>query len=111
MSDERTRRIGHNEALYRQVNEQIQEVSKGAWAVKDEFRIICECGVLECMQQIPVDLAVYERTREDPNRFIVVPGHELEDVETIVEPHEGYVVIEKIPPEARRLAEDTSPRH
>jgi hypothetical protein len=110
MSDERLRRVGHNEALYRQVNEQIQEINRGEWAVSGGFSIICECGMLECTQQVSVDPAVYERTRENSARFIVVPGHELPDLEVVVEPHDGYVVIEKTPPEARRIADETSPR-
>ena len=41
---------------------------------------------------------------------MVVPGHELEDVETVVEEHESFVVVEKTPPDARRIAEETDPR-
>jgi hypothetical protein len=110
VSDERTRRIGHNEALYRQVNEQIQRIQQGQWAVTEAFRIVCECGVLECTEQIPVEPAVYEHVRSSSVRFLVVPGHELPDVETVVEEHEGFVVVEKTRPEARRLAEETDVR-
>jgi hypothetical protein len=37
----------------------------------------------------------YEAIREHPARFPVLPGHELPDVETVVETHERYLVVEK----------------
>jgi len=33
--------------------------------------------------------------RNDPRRFAVVPGHEIAEVEDVVERHEHYAVIEK----------------
>lgn len=110
VSDERTRRIGHNEALYRAVNEEIEKVNQGQWAVAGTFSVVCECGMLECTQQIRIEPQVYERTRQNPSRFVVVPGHEIDDLEVVVERHEGFFVIEKVPADARRLAEETSPR-
>ena len=46
------------------------------------------------------------RLRAEPTRFAVKPGHELPDVERVVERHESYFVVEKAEGEAARLAED-----
>ena len=110
MIDERTRRVGQNEALYRQVNERIEDLNDAFGEVSGEFAVVCECGDLYCMEQITFARTDYERTRANPNRFILRPGHEAPDVEQIVERGPGYVVVEKASPDARRHAGETDPR-
>ncbi len=110
MSDERARRVGHNEALFRQVNERIEDLSQAFATVSETFAVICECGDLSCTDHIDVPTAVYERTRQDSTRFVVRPGHVVLDIEHIVEADDDYCVIEKDPPEAKRVAEKTDPR-
>ena len=110
MNEERTRRIGQNEALYRQVNERIEDLNASFSSITSDFAIVCECGDLGCMEQITVSRELYESTRANPHRFIVKPGHEAQDIEHAVAGDGDYVVIEKGPPEAMRLAEETDPR-
>jgi hypothetical protein len=52
----------------------------------------------------------YERVREDARHFLVAPGHEIPDVEVVVERNEAYYVVEKSAPDAERVAEATDPR-
>ena len=110
MMDERATRVGHNEALYRQVNERIEELNDAFDGTTGDFVVVCECGDLHCMEQITVARSAYEETRANPHRFIVKPGHEVPDVEQVVERAGSHVVVEKSVPVARRLAEDTDPR-
>ena len=52
--------------------------------------------------------------RSDPRRFAIVPGHDIADVEDVVERHERYAVIEKhadtddivMPTDTRRALDD-----
>lgn len=110
MSDERARRVGHNEALFRQVNERIEDVNDAFGGITGEFLVVCECGDIECTEQIAVSRDVYEQTRQHPARFIIKPGHEIPDVEHPVFDRGEYVVIEKDVPVAREFAERTDPR-
>ncbi len=110
MSEEREARIGRNEALYRQVNERIEEVNEAFGALTGDFTVVCECGELSCMQQIRVPCETYERTRANPSRFITLPGHQEPDVEDVVERQHGYQIVEKATPGARRMAEKMDPR-
>ena len=110
IDDERARRVGHNEALYRQVNEQIEHVSDGFGGFTDTLSIVCECGELGCAEPITVSREAYERTRGDASAFIVKPGHEIPDVEDVVERETDYVVVEKHAAAAKRVAEETDPR-
>lgn len=110
MTGERARRVVHNEALFRQVNETIEDLNEGMGELTGDFAVVCECGELACMEQILVEKAAYERARSNPVWFLVKPGHELPDVEHVVRTGEGYVMVEKDPPEAKAFATDTDPR-
>ena len=107
---ERARRIGLNEALFRQVNEQLEELADTFRPESEPLELICECGNIECAEQIRLDRSEYEHLRSDALLFAVVHGHELPDVEEIVEHHPAYDVVQKRDAEARRVAEQTDPR-
>ncbi len=108
--DERLRRIGENEALYRLVNEQIKSLSSGVAASSGEFGVVCECATLDCKTQIMIRPEVYEQTRARSDHFIVLRGHQLDEIETVVEDHGSFFVIEKTPAEAKRIAAEMDPR-
>ena len=110
MSDDRTRRVGDNEALYRAVNERIEGLNEAFGMVAETMTVVCECGDIECAQQIQVSIPEYEHVRSDPTLFVVVPGHEVEDVEDVVEDAGRFHVVRKHPGKPARLAIDRDPR-
>ena len=108
---ERTRRIGKNEAVCRSVNEQIESLNRATAALGDPtMHIVCECGDIHCIRHLVVAIPAYERIRSEPACFFVAPGHELSDVEDVVERGEGYNVVRKRDGGPARLAEATDPR-
>jgi hypothetical protein len=104
----REERAARNEALFREVNEQVKRLSD-TWDDPTEGRIgfVCECSDDTCTETVHVSLEQYEAVRADPRWFLLVPGHEGA-FEHVVERGEGYVVVEK-EGEAGRLAEQTDP--
>jgi hypothetical protein len=108
--DERERKIGLNEALFREVNERIGEVNRTFAAVTGVIDVMCECGDTHCIQRITVEQPAYEAVRRDGAQFLVVPGHEIVDVETVVEKNSTYYVVKKHAGEPEELAESTDPR-
>jgi hypothetical protein len=111
MDDARARRIGENEALFREVNERTEELNRGLAGLSDgTMHIYCECGHLDCVQQLVLPLAKYEQIRADPTLFFVLPGHELESVESIVERLDGLNVVRKDPGTPERVARELNPR-
>jgi hypothetical protein len=108
--DTRTKRIGENEALYRSINEKIEDLNASFGMVTESMAVVCECGKLECTLQIDLEIPVYERVRSDPALFVVVPGHEIPDVETVVEQHADFNVIRKDPGGPEEIARATDPR-
>jgi hypothetical protein len=113
--DEQTRRarLAANEAIYRAVNEQIEELNQTLKAAAKEtaLQMVCECADLECAEHISVDPETYERVRSDPTWFIVLPGHEIDDVEDLVEQHDGFNVVCKHKGAGKQVAEQTDPRN
>jgi hypothetical protein len=69
----------------------------------------CECANPDCREKVRLGEADYERIRSDSRRFVIVPGHELPDVETVIERDEGWAIIEKAP-EVARTVEALDPR-
>jgi hypothetical protein len=108
--DERTERIGQNEALYRSVNERIEALSAAFGTITETISIICECGNAGCTEQIDVSVVDYERIRSEPTFFIIVPGHEIADVEDIVERNDVFHVVKKVAGDAAMVARETDPR-
>jgi hypothetical protein len=104
--DERARRIGRNEDLFRKVNDQIEGVNEAFGTITGTMSLLCECGELDCLEQIELSLDEYRELRADPTRFAVIPGHEIPDVERIVERRPGYFVVAKSEGEAARLVTD-----
>lgn len=94
MNEDIERRIARNEALLRDVNEAIEA---GRWPGEEgtKLRFRCECALLDCNETIEMEWAEYERVRSHPRRFAVRPGHELPEVEVIVETNAAFVVVEK----------------
>ncbi|MEN3340869.1 MAG: hypothetical protein V7644_273 [Actinomycetota bacterium] len=109
MTDHRLRRVGENQALFRQVNERISDLNESFAAVSDDFTVACECGDLWCTEQITVCREVYEHVRANANYFILKPGHQAADVELVIENRKDFVIVAKKPGPPTQLAEETSP--
>lgn len=102
----REERIGKNEALFREVNERIREIT----TANGDAEFLCECGDPTCAQPIVVSIDEYEAVRSVPTRFLVVPGHEVDDLEEVVGANERFAVVEKRRGLPSDLAADTDPR-
>ena len=107
---ERARRVGENEALFRSVNEEVRDLNQ-TFLVEGTLRIVCECGEQSCIEQIDLAPGEYEAVRVDSALFAVKPGHEVGDVETVVERKDGYWVVRKAPGAPQRIARETDPRN
>ena len=106
VNDEQTkRRAATNQALLRRLNEAMPLDGVGEVVA---FR--CECGQLGCNQLIGLTRAEYNAVRAHPRRFAIVTAHEIVEIETTIERHDRYAVVEAHDPAAAAVAEQTSPR-
>src|SRR5881392_2626469 len=88
-------RAARNEALFREVNENIARLEEHSSSELTAPTFICECSSDLCTEHVPVDSETYRRVREHPRRFLVLPAHVDEALESVVETHSGYLIVEK----------------
>jgi hypothetical protein len=110
MSEEQARRVGLNESIFRQVNEQIETLNRDFGTEDRTMSVICECADGDCTERIQISVADYETVRADPRRYIIVSGHNMPEYESVVESRDVYQVVEKRDGPAAELAERTDPR-
>jgi predicted NBD/HSP70 family sugar kinase len=109
----REERLALNEALFREVNERVVEVATHFIEVETKGEAVeftCECGRRDCLERIAMTVAEYQAIRAEPTRFAVLPGHELPEIESVVERHPKYLVVEKRDPEAQEIVRESDPR-
>src|SRR4026209_1378628 len=89
--EERLERLARNEALVREVNERINALRRdraggGAVAGVETFRFHCECGREGgCAELIWMTLEEYEVVRGQDDRFALVPGHETDGLQHVID--------------------------
>jgi hypothetical protein len=101
-------RYVRNEWLFREVNERIAEVNEG-FAVEGETEFLCECGQQMCFETLLLTRAEYEAVRGGGKRFVLMPGHEDDSLERVIEREPYFLVVEKIG-EAGEKSEEQDPR-
>jgi hypothetical protein len=105
----RVERIARNESAFRDLNENLEASVHRGRGDADFAGFVCECGHEDCEQTVRMRLADFEHVRSDSQLFFVVPGHEIDEAESVVEQHEGYSVVRKCE-EVADLVDDTDRR-
>jgi hypothetical protein len=103
--DVQRERAAKNQSLFREVNERIRELSGSAFFAS----FICECANESCDETVSLAREEYERIRSDSTSFVVITGHEILDIEEIIEPTDRYLVVAKLGTGAA-VAERLDPR-
>jgi hypothetical protein len=106
---DRERRIAENESRFREINERLETDLRRIPDDGECTDFVCECGSASCTDPVPLLRDEYEHVRFDPLTFVVVPGHELPDVEDVLFSGERYAIVRKHAPTAP-LVENTDPR-
>jgi hypothetical protein len=110
MIDERERRLGLNEALFREVNERLRGLNESFGAVTNRMELVCECADPGCAERITMTVREYEDLRADPEQFVIAPGHDAPDIEDVVAKGAGWEIVRKRPGGPAELARASDPR-
>ena len=81
-----------NEALFREVNERLQDMAEER---ADAHDYVCECANIDCTFRVRLAPSQYEEVRADPKQFVVLPLHFTPEVETLVAKYDNYWVVRK----------------
>ena len=92
---EREVRAARNQALFRALNEKLEELNDSFASLTDRFTIACECADRSCIEMIEIPPDEYLAVRAEPRHFAVLPDHVYPDVEVVVRGNDAYVVVEK----------------
>jgi hypothetical protein len=96
--------------MYRAVNLEVERVSEEIGGGPDDrLEVLCECGEDGCGTTLEVARAEYEEAHQQPDRFMVAPGHEDEQIERVVKRTPAYLIVDKFG-EAERVTEEEERR-
>jgi hypothetical protein len=111
MDAERKQRLARNEAVFREVNERIEELTSGGdWFGEGKsLELLCECGNRDCAEPLSLSISDYERVRQEPTDLLVARGHAIPEIEKVIETGPTFEVVRKIPGEGG-IARETDPR-
>jgi hypothetical protein len=86
----RVDRIAQTERFFRAVNEEIAANDGHGTTL-----FLCECGNPACSEGLELTAAALRHLHAENGLFVVLPGHELPEVETVVDQHNGYLVVRR----------------
>ena len=95
MEKKQEQRLALNEALFRDVNERIREISDSFGQKDSTYDFLCECSDAECAERVVLTAGEYEFVRADSTRFVVAKGHAMPEIESVVDQAKDHVVVEK----------------
>jgi hypothetical protein len=86
--------LAQRQNYFREANERIEyAAAMAAHAGRRPF--ICECSMDGCVDHIEVEAAAYDEVRGHPARFVTRVGHEIPEIEDVVQRNAAYQVVEK----------------
>jgi len=108
-SDAAVEKNARTAVVFREVNEQIAGLN-ATWHQAGIGLFICECSDTSCAESLEITPEEYERVRANGARFLILPGHELLELERVVDGNRRFVVVEKVGL-AATVARNADPRH
>ena len=90
--------------LYRQLNTQQAALCR-EFALDPErelsIKVVCECGLADCMTPIEMPLSEFEAVRAVPGWWVVSSAHGDELAGSIADRRDGYALLQDAPPRGR----------
>jgi hypothetical protein len=87
VKNEQAARAYNNRRLQFELGDEIDE--------DEDMPFLCECGDQACAEAMEMTPDEFVTVHSAPNRFAVLPGHVLGDVEWVVETGDSFWVVEK----------------
>jgi|AntRauTorckE6833_2_1112554.scaffolds.fasta_scaffold00630_3 hypothetical protein len=97
-----------NEVVFREANERVVEGldsldkmadTEGYTEIPDkedlQLHFYCECSDENCRERIVMKLSEYDDLHNNRKLFIVMPEHEVKEIERIKDANDEYAVVEK----------------
>ncbi len=93
------RRLIENELVLRRKNKIAKDAIKKFYDAVDidneALEFYCECSNDDCEDRIKTTIENYETEHQRKDRFVVLLGHETDDIERVVHKYHDYSVVQK----------------
>ena len=93
-NDERPSEVALGQSTMRETNEGLVSASLALDPSAASLSILCECGRSDCSTELDVSHEIYRRIRQRLNQFVVAAGHEVVEVDRVVQRLGGLTIIE-----------------
>ncbi len=94
--DLREERIVENERAFETINQRLRrDLERSGEDGDSPAAFVCECGHAGCHDSVELTVAEYRAAHVEEGDFVVIPGHEIADVEYVIERHDRYLRIRK----------------
>ena len=70
---------------------------------------VCECGNPHCTEWVELTVEEYEQVHAEPASFVIVDGHEVPRIETVVERSERFSVVARMKAARPSTLQNTNP--
>ena len=101
----REERLALNEVLFRKANERIQDAAQQHAVPDVPIGFYCECADRDCTEQLVITAHEFQNVRTRSTQFLIRPGHEQPEIETVITQTPLYLVVEKTGPAAKVVKE------
>jgi hypothetical protein len=88
-------RLIANEIIQRDENEKANLKLHHILASDDKILFICECSRKECKDRIGLTNKQFYDFHRDRTHFVIMPDHQVTDVERVVTKTDDYYIVEK----------------
>lgn len=108
MNSSYKRKLVENEVMFREYNQRVGNGFSELEAIASEdqqtellkridfnLQFYCECADEKCTDRISLKPSTYEKLHKNRSRFIIAPGHIVDEIEHRVKSTAGYEVVEK----------------
>lgn len=93
--DEGSGSVAQSEATFRHANDRLRETYSAFGAEEHLVPFICECADMRCTRVMMLTLDEFEEARAHPGGLLLLPGHELLELERVVDERERFQLVEK----------------
>ena len=85
------------EELNRRMERTLEEIREEEDDDRDApIAFLCECSQLDCRERVHLTPSRFDRIHRDAEVFVLLPGHEIPDVERIVDQEGDYLIVRKL---------------
>lgn len=84
-----------NQELFRTGNQRLSSALGNRLPREAAVPFLCECADEFCNARVELGLAEWETITEQPNHFVIVPGHLRSEGEVVVGAIKGYDIVQK----------------